>query len=444
MILLVWIVAISVGTTLLVVGQRGRKIDDHPICRRCGFDLTGKPETTLQCAECGADLEAPLAIVFGHRERRKGLMLAGLTLLIPCWLIIATLGWFRISGTELTPWKPAWLLQYELDSTAAAANIAAKELIARLRAGQLDDARIQSIVTGALERQKDTSLSMDAIRPWLDFIDAANSMGKVRKEDWFAYGQRVIALSLDVRPTVRLGERVPIHPKVDAARASNGRVFADFTWKSLSISDHKATMLPDTSGKLSASAAGSGSAYPVPQLDAVKTLTPGEHAVQAMLHVRILSAEKGSPVGEFDLTISGKTNLVAADAPLEFFKIDESKRKEIESTVNVEAVTSGNPNRVNVTWGAGPLPMPLSHRVYLRLPNAQEFPLSYTQVPTGMRWGLSSSGAASLNGATAVDVIIKPDMEAVMSNIDMTPRWGGEFVFRDVKVNYPPPPATLP
>ncbi len=29
------------GVVALVLGLRGRRIDDHPICRKCGFDLVG-------------------------------------------------------------------------------------------------------------------------------------------------------------------------------------------------------------------------------------------------------------------------------------------------------------------------------------------------------------------------------------------------------------------
>jgi tRNA(Ile2) C34 agmatinyltransferase TiaS len=54
---------IVVGISALVRGLRGRRIDDHPLCRRCGFDLTGKPETSTRCPECGSDLRRPRAIL---------------------------------------------------------------------------------------------------------------------------------------------------------------------------------------------------------------------------------------------------------------------------------------------------------------------------------------------------------------------------------------------
>ena len=36
-----WLLAIAalLGVFLVVRGWRGRRIDDHPLCRKCGYDL---------------------------------------------------------------------------------------------------------------------------------------------------------------------------------------------------------------------------------------------------------------------------------------------------------------------------------------------------------------------------------------------------------------------
>jgi hypothetical protein len=66
--MVMWAIPIScgllflVGLILLILGLRGRRVDDHPICRKCGFDLFGKPEGSTICSECSADLTYPHAI----------------------------------------------------------------------------------------------------------------------------------------------------------------------------------------------------------------------------------------------------------------------------------------------------------------------------------------------------------------------------------------------
>jgi ribosomal protein L37E len=46
------------GVVIFWRGMRGRRVgDDHPFCRRCGFDLFGLPPGRDVCTECGADLK---------------------------------------------------------------------------------------------------------------------------------------------------------------------------------------------------------------------------------------------------------------------------------------------------------------------------------------------------------------------------------------------------
>ena len=59
------------GAVLLVIGLRGRRVGDHPVCRRCGFDLFGNP-AAARCPECGADLGVSGAVRTGHLRRRRG------------------------------------------------------------------------------------------------------------------------------------------------------------------------------------------------------------------------------------------------------------------------------------------------------------------------------------------------------------------------------------
>ncbi len=51
---------LAVGVALTAIGLRGRSTDDHTLCRRCRFDLTGRPgDAERRCPECGAELARP-------------------------------------------------------------------------------------------------------------------------------------------------------------------------------------------------------------------------------------------------------------------------------------------------------------------------------------------------------------------------------------------------
>lgn len=63
-----------VAAGLILFALRGRRVNRHPICRQCGFDLFGKPKESTVCGECGADLHHGRAIRVGAREKRRGIL----------------------------------------------------------------------------------------------------------------------------------------------------------------------------------------------------------------------------------------------------------------------------------------------------------------------------------------------------------------------------------
>src|SRR5215218_3121633 len=81
-ILIVPALAMTAGIVLILFGTRGRRVDDHPLCRRCGFDLTGRPQTSDRCPECGADLSAHRAIRIGRRTRRPWSIALGIVFVL--------------------------------------------------------------------------------------------------------------------------------------------------------------------------------------------------------------------------------------------------------------------------------------------------------------------------------------------------------------------------
>src|SRR3982751_3540492 len=98
--------SIVVFLAALLYALRGRRVDDHPICRRCGFDVFGRPEGSSTCSECGADLARRRAIRVGRRERRRGLArVAGSGVLMSA-VVLGGIGWMQLRGVDLQRHPP--------------------------------------------------------------------------------------------------------------------------------------------------------------------------------------------------------------------------------------------------------------------------------------------------------------------------------------------------
>ncbi len=146
MLLAIIIVALGllIGVTLIALGLRGRRINDHPICRGCGFDLVGVVPAKSVCPECGRDATGPGAIRQGQRRRRPGLIVLGVAIVAlsassslirtsgvaPAVAVVLPGSWLVHLGEILPPaWSRAFSSEYmdrfalgTLDNSAIAAG----------------------------------------------------------------------------------------------------------------------------------------------------------------------------------------------------------------------------------------------------------------------------------------------------------------------------------
>lgn len=78
MVLVICIIIFALGVLMLVLGVRGRRIDQHPVCRKCGYDLSGTAAVSSTCPECGRDLSTRTrAVRVGNRKKRRRLIVCG-------------------------------------------------------------------------------------------------------------------------------------------------------------------------------------------------------------------------------------------------------------------------------------------------------------------------------------------------------------------------------
>lgn len=149
-------VGLAAGAALLTFGLRGRRVNDHPICRRCGFDLIGRQDLggDAVCTECGADLKRRRAMAPGLRRRRPAAAATGGVLLAAAVVGGGALGWAAATSFDWNTVKPVWLLAREGRSVDDEARQAAlRELVGRAGASKLSPAEMGMLVDRALDVQ---------------------------------------------------------------------------------------------------------------------------------------------------------------------------------------------------------------------------------------------------------------------------------------------------
>lgn len=68
-ILIATLAVIALGLGMVAAGWRGRRLNDHPVCRSCRFDLSGVLPDGVTCQECGAGCPPPTMLTAGWAVR---------------------------------------------------------------------------------------------------------------------------------------------------------------------------------------------------------------------------------------------------------------------------------------------------------------------------------------------------------------------------------------
>jgi hypothetical protein len=205
-----------VGLVLFIVAWRGRRIDDHPLCRRCGFDLLGLPEDSEKCSECGVNLNRHRAIRIGNHQRRWG------WLFLASFVILENGSWLSVqarSSLQSVNWndhKPIWLLLRESRSTRAhQPNRAIDRLVTLALHGKLNDDEKIALGDAILQVQThDPAGSKFHVA-----VTNLHSFGHLSDEHWHSYWTRALGLTLQAGPHVQRGEKTVLPLTIATASA---------------------------------------------------------------------------------------------------------------------------------------------------------------------------------------------------------------------------------
>ena len=181
---------------VLAWAWHGRQVDEHPMCRRCGFSLLGRTKLMLpECPECGSDLGRRGAVRVGRRRRRRPVIALSLLViaLSTAWVAISSTS--QAQGFDWAAHKPlAWVLSDASGTDPRSRDAALSELARRVRDGELSPAKEEALVEQALALQADLSRPWSA--GWGEIVEAAQALGRLDASDWARYQAQSVTFAV--------------------------------------------------------------------------------------------------------------------------------------------------------------------------------------------------------------------------------------------------------
>jgi hypothetical protein len=445
LVTLLLVALVILALALFPLGLRGRRVDDHPLCRRCGFDLFGAPAGSSACPECGADLSRPRATRTGNRVRRAGLRAGALGALALALAAVSGTSWVSMRGTDLTPYKPAWLVMREVSGPEAISRPALRELSRRLAAGSLSDEEVDAFADRALALQADRTQRW--LPAWGTFLEAAYDAGRLDADRWDRYLRQSVELRMMLRPRIRRGDPLPVAAYVDRVRVGDERRFTVSYGRIAPLSVSGVPLARDdgtgTPGVLNGVGVDQYFAVLRPDPTALAQLADGELVARGDVNVAITDVKHlSAPPVHFVARPEVRFTLLPADqpsvTPIEEPDLADRLRRAFDARLIVDPRGPGTLSLDMV----GDVPASLGFDVLVRAAG-REWPMGRFAIWQGSfktspeRTNVSYVNPGALPGLTAasVDIVLRSNPSASLESIYMTEVWDGEVVFEDVVVH---------
>jgi hypothetical protein len=429
---------------LLRRGWIGRTIGDHPVCRRCGFDLFGLPQGSVVCSECGTDLTHKRAVRIGHRERRRGFLIAGLAMMLIAVAIVAVNGVFLYSSANLQAYKPVWWLAREVKSPDAPTRDAAlMEFTSRLGAGKLSQSQIDSIAELGLALQADRSKTW--VPAWGDWLEAVQAKGMLSSERSQRYLEQALVLEFKLRSEIRRDDRLPYQMNHNNARlGTRTSLYANYQTVACEIDSKKINENFVSGGFTFSTNATGGIGSSIDLKRVMPDLPEGRHNLRATIDLKISRTHNSASFASVKKVLTGKfVTRPPTETPVTLVR-DPALRTKVEQSLKISHASFAmwSPSQLSVTVNIDGPPVGVGFDVSA-IADGKTFKLGSFACPAGVRghgWGFGVD-AKGFTGGT-IDVILKPSVETAMASTDTFEIWDGEVAMRNVKVTGKPPAAT--
>ena len=461
---------IAAGLMLAAVGVRGRRIADHPVCRRCRIDLHGLYPGAAACPECGGEL-GERQVRIGRRRVRRGVLAAGMAL-----CLIGTPGagfaaWVGVTGTNWYALAPVSVLAWELRRGGDASK-AVQEVMTRLRVGSVSAADAATIADGVLARQDEDDAAWD---PELgDLVEAMRTLRLLDDARWERYLLQSTRFDVKVRPVIRTGGPTILHGSISHERLGSRKFGVGHLGRyrvrlvSVQIDGHEIKpheltwWQPCTSFIEPRSTSHFVTAIPTPTKAgraeirttwAAVLLGPDEAPDEFYKSNPERALELGATERESLIERVLEAEFVEAAAPLVELAQDEAMAAWIRGNASVERCYWQDMGwRERGIWVFLRLPRPpidLAAELRVRPPGGgpeEEVVLmrlvaSASSTSDGFGWQAAAPipAGSRLEGAERVEMVIRASPQVAEETVEMNRVWGGEVVLPDVPVAPSPP-----
>lgn len=442
----VYIITFLPGLLLVIAARRGKRIDDHPVCRGCGFDLVGTvepiPGKHPKCPECGTRREP----IIGNRQRRGRLASAGWLLMLASLGSAALWSYDRLGSAQLAPYKPLWMLRYEARAgTWHAADIALDEITTRWQSGNLTAAHGEILLDDAVAHGPagNPALVTAPLGVKWDFLAAELiAAGHGSDADREAIGRSWFEFSVEVRPQIEEGGVIPLNlfrtlhgpPGGTALTLEVASPLLDYGSRRYPVN------LPLHSGVVKQRTTGQGwidirSISLLPGVDAPADLPAGRHLMRVVQTVRILQTSSSQPAAEWDHVSEIDVKIVPIGGdPIALIDDPVAGRVVVESVDLLQ-------DQINRVYPGHTLHFQhvahaLTYTVSLRHGN-QTWPFdTLIALPGGGDWGyrLSTDVPDEIPDGAIVDLVFESDPDVARGTTGLTEILDHRFVIEGVEV----------
>lgn len=227
----------AAGLIFVLIGVRDRRLGGRPSCRRCGYELVGKP---ARCSECGYRLGTRRSI---RRERRVAdvwVILVGASLAVPSAIVLTYISARSLQAQAATfNWNTlktdSMLVGDLLDASPTVVEAARSTLLSRMEDGTVAPASASASIEHALALQKDRTIEWDTT--WGDFILAAKDAGLLTTAQENRYVRQGCLVTLDARDRVRPRDPVRLGIEFESRLGTHDRRFIQVELSDVRVDD---------------------------------------------------------------------------------------------------------------------------------------------------------------------------------------------------------------